>query len=139
MSSINLHAKMWPFSKINYLVQEIKENTKQNKSISDIIFQAVDSAKAQNVISLPVGHLTSVTDYMVICTGSSNRHMRHLAEEAIDAVQQNGGEVLSTEGMNSDEWIIVDCGDAVLHVMSGEAREFYHLEGLWDIKETAEE
>lgn len=120
-------------------MQEIKENTKQTSSISEIIFKAVDAAKAQKVISLPVSHLTSVTDYMIICTGSSNRHMRHLAQEAIEAVQENGGEVLSTEGMDSDEWIIVDCGDAVLHVMSNEAREFYHLEGLWDIKETPEE
>ncbi len=120
-------------------MQKIKEDNKQSHSISEIISQAVDSAKAQNVITLPVSHLTSVTDYMVICSGSSNRHMRHLAETAVDAIEENGGEILSTEGMGSDEWIIVDCGDAVLHVMSIEAREFYHLEGLWDIKETTEE
>ncbi len=120
-------------------MQEIKENSKQHNSISEIIFQAVDSAKAQKITTLAVGHITSVTDYMIICTGSSSRHMRHLAETAIEAVNEHGFEVLSTEGMNSDEWIIVDCGDAVLHVMSGEAREFYHLEGLWDIKENPEE
>ncbi|MCB1582100.1 MAG: ribosome silencing factor [Marinicella sp.] len=119
-------------------MQEIKENSKQLNSISEVIFQAVDSSKAQKITSLPVSHLTSVTDYMIICTGSSSRHMRHLAETAIEAVNEHGFEVLSTEGMNSDEWIIVDCGDAVLHVMSNEAREFYHLEGLWDIKESPE-
>lgn len=120
-------------------MQEIKKNTNQANQIAEIIHQAVDSAKAQKIISLPVSHLTSVTDTMIICTGSSNRHMRHLAESAIEAVHEQGGEVLGTEGMNSDEWIIVDCGDAVLHVMSAEAREFYHLEGLWDIKELPEE
>ena len=120
-------------------MQEIKENSKQHNSISEIIFQAVDSAKAQNIITLAVGHLTSVTDHMIICTGSSSRHMRHLAETVIEAVNEHGFEVLSTEGLNSDEWVIVDCGDAVLHVMSAEAREFYHLEGLWDIKENPEE
>ena len=115
-------------------MQEIKENT-NHTPLSETVYQAVDAAKAQNIVSLPVSHLTSVTDHMVICTGSSNRHMQHLADTAMDAVQEQGAEVLGTEGMNSDEWIIVDCGDVVLHVMSAEAREFYHLEGLWDIKE----
>ncbi|MCX7553804.1 ribosome silencing factor [Marinicella sp. S1101] len=119
-------------------MQEIKKTPKQANPISEVITQALDDAKAQNTTTLKVSHLTSVTDYMVICTGSSNRHMRHLAESAIDAVQQSGREVLSTEGLDSDEWMIVDCGDAVLHVMSADAREFYHLEGLWDISETAE-
>ena len=125
-------------------MQEIKENPKGNKTdqanhISKVITQALDDAKAQNIVSLKVGHLTSVTDYMIICTGSSNRHMRHLAETAMQALQESGQEILSTEGLNSDEWMIVDCGDAVLHVMSAEAREFYHLEGLWDINESVEE
>lgn len=116
-------------------MQDIKENPKQASHISAVITQALDDAKAQNIVSLKVGHLTSVTDYMIICTGSSNRHMRHLAETTIQALQDSGQQILSTEGLNSDEWMIVDCGDAVLHVMSGEAREFYHLEGLWDINE----
>ncbi len=123
---------------INLFVQEIKENSKQANHISVIITQAIDDAKAQNTVSLNVSHLTSVTDCMIICTGSSNRHMRHLADTAIEAVQESGNDILSTEGMDSDEWMIVDCGDAVLHVMSADAREFYHLEGLWDINETVE-
>ncbi len=120
-------------------VQETKINPKQASQISELITQAIDDAKAQNVVSLNVAHLTSVTDYMIICTGSSNRHMRHLADTAIQALQDNGQEILSTEGLNSDEWMVVDCGDAVLHVMSIEAREFYHLEGLWDINEPTAE
>lgn len=120
-------------------MQKNIEKINQAQSISQIIVEAVDSAKALQVVSLPVSHLTSVTDYMIICTGSSNRHMRHLAETAIDAIEENGGQILSTEGMDSNEWIIVDSGDAVLHVMSVEARDFYHLEGLWDIKQSIEE
>ncbi len=122
-------------------MQETKENHNGDKAshISEVITQVLDEAKAQNIISLKVGHLTSVTDYMIICTGSSNRHMRHLAETTIQFLQDAGQNILSTEGLNSDEWMIVDCGDAVLHVMSNEAREFYHLEGLWDINESVEE
>lgn len=120
-------------------MQKIKQNPKQAEQISAIITEALDDAKAQNIVSLQVGHLTAVTDYMIICSGTSNRHMRHLAETVVQALQESGQEILSTEGLNSDEWMIVDGGDAVLHVMSVEAREFYHLEGLWDINETTEE
>ena len=124
---------------IKQFVQEIKENPKQANPISAVITQALDDAKAQKIISLNVSHLTSVTDHMIICTGSSNRHMRHLAETAMEEIQKTGHQILSTEGLDSDEWMIVDWECAVLHVMSAEAREFYHLEGLWDINETAEE
>ncbi len=120
-------------------MQETKETPKQADHISAVITQALDDAKALNIVSLKVGHLTAVTDYMIICTGSSNRHMRHLAETAMQELAANGYEVLSTEGLSSDEWMIVDAGDAVLHVMSAEAREFYHLEGLWDINASTEE
>ena len=119
-------------------VQEINVNRKQANHVSAVITQSIEDAKAQNIVSLNVSHLTSVTDYMIICTGSSNRHMRHLADTAMDAVAESGAEVLSTEGLDSDDWMIVDCGDAVLHVMSADARSFYHLEGLWDISESAE-
>ncbi len=120
-------------------MQENIENQNRSQPVSEVIFQAVTDAKAQHVVILDVKHLTSVTDHMIICTGTSNRHMRHLADEAGKALQDAGLETLSTEGLDSNEWMIVDCGDAVLHVMSAEAREFYHLEGLWDLKETAEE
>lgn len=99
---------------------------------------AVTDAKAQNVKVLSVKHLTSVTDHLIICSGTSNRHMRHLAEEAIKCLREAGLEILNTEGMDSNDWIIVDAGDAVLHVMSEEARDFYQLEGLWDIAESDE-
>lgn len=125
-------------------MQETKENPKglkaeQGNDMSALITQAIDDAKAQNIVSLKVGHLTSVTDHMIICSGSSNRHMRHLAETAMQALQDAGHVILSTEGLSSDEWMIVDAGDAVLHVMSVDAREFYHLEGLWDINESTAE
>lgn len=100
-----------------------------------MIEQIIEQEKAQNVVVLSVGHLTAVTDFLVICSGSSSRHMRHLADSAVNALRAAELEVLHTEGLDSDDWMIVDAGDVVLHVMSTQARDFYQLERLWDIAE----
>lgn len=114
-------------------VQEQTIATDKLPSVAQIMTQAVTDAKAQNIKILHVSHLTSVTDYLIICSGTSNRHMRHLADEAIKAMHEAQLEILNKEGLDSNDWMIVDGGDAVLHVMSSDAREFYQLEGLWDI------
>ncbi len=121
------------YSTILIHVQENKNLIEHLSQVAQIIEKAVSEAKAQNIKTLHVAHLTSVTDYLIICTGSSSRHMRYLADEAITALNKAGYEVLNKEGMESNDWIIVDGGDAVLHIMSRDAREFYQLEGLWDI------
>ncbi len=114
-------------------MQENKKSSDHASQVMTVIETAVTDAKAQNVKVLSVSHLTSVTDYLIICTGTSSRHMQHLAQEAVNALRDAELNILNTEGTNSSDWAIVDAGDAVLHVMSEEAREFYQLEGLWDI------
>jgi len=117
-------------------VQEKKQvNTGQNILIN-IIQQALDDSKAQAITVLSVKHLTSITDSMFICTGSSGRQMKFVAESVVKAVRGAGFKVLGTEGFSNSDWMIVDCGDAVVHVMSADARAFSHLEGLWDISES---
>ncbi|SRR5690554_5547159 len=100
-----------------------------------ILTDAVEDAKAQNITTLNVAHLTSITDYMIICSGTSSRHMRHIAETTLSAAEEAALTVISQEGMNSQDWMIVDVGDVIVHVMSEEARGFYQLEGLWDMAE----
>lgn len=100
-----------------------------------IIEQVLEQEKAQKVVVLAVSHLTAVTDFLVICSGSSTRHMRHLIDETVRTLRTAKLDVLHTEGLDSDDWLIADAGDVVLHVMSSEARDFYQLEGLWDIAE----
>jgi len=101
----------------------------------DILTNAVEDAKAQNIITLNVAHLTAITDYMIICSGTSSRHMRHIAETTLSAAEEADLNIISREGMNSQDWMIVDVGDVIVHVMSEEARGFYQLEGLWDLAE----
>jgi ribosome-associated protein len=113
-----------------------KQNTRQTaQQAITVLTQAVENAKAQNIITLNVAHLTSITDYMLICSGTSSRHMRHIAETTLAAAEDAGLTVISREGMNSQDWMIVDVGDVIVHVMSEQARGFYQLEGLWDMTE----
>lgn len=119
-------------------VQNKTSNQTTNKSSQDslqILTNAVEDAKAQNITILDVAHLTTITDYMIICSGTSSRHMRHIAETTITAAEEAGITLISQEGLSSQDWMIVDAGDVIVHVMSEEARGFYQLEGLWDLAE----
>lgn len=119
-------------------VQNKTSNQTTNKSSQDslqILTNAVEDAKAQNITILDVAHLTTITDYMIISSGTSSRHMRHIAETTIMAAEEAGITLISQEGLSSQDWMIVDAGDVIVHVMSEEARGFYQLEGLWDLAE----
>ena len=75
--------------------------------------------------------LTQVTDYMVIASGGSIRHMRSLVDHVLDSAKSEGVKVLGVEGLPDSDWILIDLGDVVVHVMQQEARTFYQLERLW--------
>jgi ribosome-associated protein len=111
------------------------KNKASSQQALDILTNAVEDAKAQNITTLDVAHLTAITDYMIICSGTSSRHMRHIAETTLTAAEDTDLNIISQEGMNSQDWMIVDVGDVIVHVMSEEARGFYQLEGLWDLAE----
>ena len=102
-------------------------------AIKNAIVSALEDAKANNITVLNVVHLTQVTDFMIIASGTSNRHIQTIAETAIKNAQEKGFEKMGVEGLGKSEWVVVDFGDVVLHVMSPAAREHYNIEGLWDI------
>jgi ribosome-associated protein len=96
-----------------------------------LIVKAMDDIKAQNIVTLDVRKLTDVTDYMVIATGTSSRHVRAIADNAIDAMRKAGKQALGSEGKETGDWILVDFGAVLVHVMGAEPRRFYALEKLW--------
>lgn len=104
-----------------------------SSQLKNIIVDALEDAKANDITVIDVKHLTQVTDYMVIASGTSNRHIQTIAESAFKKAQEAGYEKMGTEGLGQSEWVVVDFVDVVLHVMSPPAREHYNLEGLWDI------
>ena len=96
----------------------------QGKALQDFVIDKIDDLKGQDIIALDVQGKSSITDCMIICTGTSSRHVVQESRAA-------GLLPLGVEGENSADWIVVDLGDVIVHVMQEESRRLYELEKLW--------
>jgi ribosome-associated protein len=101
------------------------------RKLQRAIVDGLEDVKAQDIVVYNTEHLSPLFERIVVASGTSNRQTKALAASVRDAVRARGGEVLSTEGEGNGEWIIVDCGQAVVHVMQPVIRQYYHLEELW--------
>lgn len=99
-----------------------------------LIKTALADIKAQDVIALDVRNMTSIADHIVIASGTSSRHVKSIADRVIEQVKEAGARPLGIEGDAMSDWVLVDIGDVVLHVMTPATRQFYDLERLWSMK-----
>lgn len=97
------------------------------------IISDLESNKAENIISMDVSKKTSIANFMVFATGTSNRHVNALSQSIYRNLKKSGFKGASIEGDNSTGWIVLDCGDIVVHIFKKEIREFYNLEKMWSI------
>jgi len=104
-----------------------------SETIGDLVVEALDDLKAQSVLRLDVRHLTSMTDTMIIASGRSARHVRAVAQALLERCETAGVTPIGVEGEDGGEWVLVDLGDVIAHIMIPSVREFYALEKLWDI------
>ena len=111
----------------------------QHQALVDFVTESLEDMKAEEIIILPVSTMTTITDFMIICTGNSNQHVKSIAERLIQNAKQAGIEILSSEGKDTSDWVLVDFGDAIVHVMQPEARQYYELEKLWSVDECVSE
>ena len=102
------------------------------EDLRDLAVTALDDLKGQDIVSMDVRTLTSITDYMIMCTGRSTRHVKALAEGVSTKAKQEKVKFVRMEGERESEWILVDLGDVVVHVMLPATRSFYSLEDLWE-------
>ena len=105
----------------------------QLDDLRKIAVDALDSLKAVDVKVLDVGEISSFTDVMIVATGTSTRQVKALADRVTEKCKEAGVRPLGVEGERESEWILVDLGDVVVHVMNPETRDFYQLEKLWSV------
>jgi ribosome-associated protein len=111
---------------------EAVENAQGDKLLV-LVMDALEELKGVDIRILDVGGLTSITDHMVIASGTSTRHVKSLADNVTRKTRQAGYRALGVEGEQAAEWVLVDLGDVVVHVMIPRVREFYALEKLWSV------
>src|SRR6478735_8346080 len=104
------------------------------RKLQRVIVDGLEDVKAQNIVVFNTEHLSPLFERVIVASGTSNRQTRSLAASVRDAVKSAGEPAPRTEGEDNGEWIIVDCGAAVVHVMQPAIREYYHLEELWGDK-----
>lgn len=103
----------------------------QAEAIRKIALQALEDLKAENIVQLDVRPQASFTDYMIFASGNSTRHVGAIANSVVEAAKAAGKPPLGIEGEDVGEWILIDLGDAVVHVMLPDVRSYYELEKLW--------
>ena len=96
-----------------------------------LILEALDAKKALDVVTLEVSRQTQMMDFLVVCTGTSNIHIRSLADGVIETMKEHGYKGVRAKGYTEARWVLLDYGDEVLHIFAEDDREFYRLEEFW--------
>lgn len=104
----------------------------KSEAVCELAVQALDDMKGVDITTMDVRTLTDIADYMIIVTGRSTRHVKSLADSVAMKAKQNHLTNVRVEGDKESEWILVDLGDVIVHVMVAATRSFYSLEDLWE-------
>lgn len=104
-----------------------------SKELCDLVVDALEEIKGLDIVKLNVHDMTSVTDWMIVASGTSSRHVQALVDNVAEKAKAAGQRPIGIEGESGGEWVLLDLQDALVHVMLPKVREFYNLEKLWSI------
>lgn len=104
----------------------------QSSELLDFVVEAIDDMKGRDVVKLDVREKSSITDYMVVCSGNSKRHVQSIGQSVYQEAKDNNLEIIGMEGKEHGEWLLLDLGTVIVHVMQESTRDFYQLEKLWE-------
>jgi len=101
------------------------------EKLTELVIEALEDVKAQDIHVMDVRDITTIADYMIIASGNSNRQVKALAQNVTEQCKKKGIVPLGTEGEEKAEWVLVDLADIIVHIMQPAIRDFYQLEKLW--------
>lgn len=106
----------------------------KSEKLSQLVVDALEDGKGLDIVKLDVSDMTTVTDWMIVASGTSGRHLRALIDNVAEKAKAAGHRPIGVEGEEGGEWVLLDLQDALVHVMLPKVREFYNLEKLWSIR-----
>ena len=112
---------------------DLQEPRMNSEALTDLVIDALDDVKAKDIVRIDVRDVTTVTDFMVVASGTSNRHVKALVDNVAEKAKAAGHRPIGIEGEEGGEWVLLDLQDTLVHVMLPKVREFYNLEKLWSI------
>jgi len=104
----------------------------QSERLRQVALEVLADSKAQDIRILDVRGMTDITDFMIVASGTSDRHVKAIADRLLEVMRESGWRPLGIEGLDVGEWVLIDFTDVVVHVMRQKTREFYDLESLWN-------
>lgn len=110
---------------------KVTTDSMDSAELNKLVIDALDDMKAQDISVIDVTDRTSVTDSMILATGTSSRHVQAVVDNVSEKAKASGIVPIGSEGRGNSDWVLLDLGDAVVHVFTAQAREYYDLERLW--------
>ncbi|MFC6293912.1 ribosome silencing factor [Lactiplantibacillus daoliensis] len=102
-----------------------------SKELLQLTVKAADDKRAEDIVALDVAQVSLMADYFLIVSADSRRQVQAIADSVVEFIRKAGSDVKSVEGRTAGEWVLIDCGDVIVHVFQKDARQHYNLEKLW--------
>ena len=109
------------------------QDSKESRDLANLILDVLDEHSAQDIIEIDIRGKSSISDYMIVACGRSNRHVGALSDYLIKSLKNIGKKNIGIEGLKSCDWVLIDVGDVIVHLFRPEVRAFYNIEKIWSM------